>query len=156
MMGAVSRMGDALRARIVEISRRWVGTGYSHQASLEGVGADCLGLFRGVWRELYGAEPAVVPAYSPDWSVAEAELLQGAAERLLDPVTADQERPGDLVLFRMRDKGPAKHLGVLAQNGAQHPTFIHAYSVHGVVESALTLPWRRRIVGFFAFPSRSS
>ena len=29
---------------------RWIGTPYRHQASLKGVGCDCLGLVRGVWR----------------------------------------------------------------------------------------------------------
>ncbi|MEM1422329.1 MAG: peptidase P60, partial [Pseudomonadota bacterium] len=31
---------------------RWIGTPYRHQASLRGVGCDCLGLLRGVWRAL--------------------------------------------------------------------------------------------------------
>ncbi|MEQ9675505.1 MAG: peptidase, partial [Roseovarius indicus] len=31
-------------------------------------------------------------------------------------------------------------------------SFIHAYSGHGVVESPLSAPWRRRIVARFAFP----
>ncbi len=37
---------------------------------------------------------------------------------------------------------------------AATPTFIHAYSGHGVVESPLSAPWRRRIVACFAFPER--
>lgn len=155
-MGAALKMNDAFRERIVEISRRWVGTAYSHQASLEGVGADCLGLFRGVWRELYGAEPAALPTYSPDWSVGDRERLYDAAARFLSPVASGDEMQGDVILFRMREKGPAKHLGVLAKDAGRAPTFIHAYSLHGVVETALTAAWQRRVVGYFAFPSRSS
>jgi NlpC/P60 family putative phage cell wall peptidase len=34
------------------------------------VGCDCLGLIRGVWREIYGDEPEAIPAYSPDWAEA--------------------------------------------------------------------------------------
>jgi cell wall-associated NlpC family hydrolase len=43
------------RARVVALARTWLGTPYHHQASLRGAGADCLGLLRGVYAELYGA-----------------------------------------------------------------------------------------------------
>ncbi|HWW12917.1 MAG TPA: peptidase P60, partial [Brevundimonas sp.] len=47
-------------------ARSWLGTPYRHQASMKGQGADCLGLVRGVWREVVGAEPEATPAYVPD------------------------------------------------------------------------------------------
>ncbi|HMM10451.1 MAG TPA: peptidase, partial [Paracoccus solventivorans] len=53
--------------RAVEIARGWIGTPYVHQGSVKGAGADCLGLIRGVWRELYGTEPEAPPPYTPDW-----------------------------------------------------------------------------------------
>ncbi|MFY8139958.1 MAG: peptidase P60, partial [Caulobacter sp.] len=56
------------RARIVAAARGWLGTPYRHQASVKGVGCDCLGLVRGVWRELYGQEPETAPPYRPDWA----------------------------------------------------------------------------------------
>jgi len=56
-----------------------------------------------------------------------------------------------VILMRMRAGAVAKHLGVVARVGSG-TTFIHAYSGHGVVETALSLPWRRRIVARFAFP----
>jgi NlpC/P60 family putative phage cell wall peptidase len=59
----------------------------------------------------------------------------------------------DVILFRMRDGGVAKHVGLQAETGSW-PSFIHAYSGRGVVESALTPPWARRIVARFAFPER--
>ena len=59
--------------------------------------------------------------------------------------------PGDVLLFRMQTGAVAKHLGVQAETGPA-PTFIHAYSGHGVVESPLSRPWQRRIVARFAFP----
>ena len=55
-----------IRTRIVAEARAWIGTPYRHQASLQGVGCDCLGLVRGVWRALNGAEPEPTPAYAPD------------------------------------------------------------------------------------------
>ena len=46
-----------MSALAVEIARDWIGTRYEHQASLKGEGADCLGLVRGVWRELISLLP---------------------------------------------------------------------------------------------------
>ncbi len=48
-------------SRIVASARGWIGTPYVHQASTKGAGCDCLGLLRGVWREINGAEPESVP-----------------------------------------------------------------------------------------------
>lgn len=138
--------------RIVALARGWIGTPYRHQAACRGAGCDCLGLIRGLWRELRGAEPERPPAYSMDWSEpARQELLWQAAARHLVPKPLAEEAPGDVILMRMRAGAVAKHLGVMARVGA-NATFIHAYSGHGVVETALSLPWRRRIVARFAFP----
>ena len=137
---------------IVVAARGWLGTPYVHQASCRGVGCDCLGLLRGVWREVLGQEPEVVPAYTADWSEASGqERLWQAAWRHLRPKDLAAAAPGDVILFRMRDGGVAKHLGLQAEIG-DGASFIHAYSGHGVVESALTPPWARRIVARFAFP----
>lgn len=139
---------------VVAEARAWLGTPYRHQASCRGAGADCLGLVRGVWRALYGHEPAPVPAYTADWSEpARDEVLLRAATAHLVALRIEAARPGDVVLFRMRAGAVAKHLGILAATGSA-PTFIHAYAGHGVVESSLSAPWRRRIVGAFMFPER--
>lgn len=141
-----------MSAQIVSAARRWIGTPYRHQASVRGAGTDCLGLLRGVWREVLGAEPEVPPAYSMDWSEpARIEALWAAAQRHLVPKGLSDEAPGDVVLFRMRDGAVAKHLGIAGCVG-RRATFIHAYSGHSVVESPLSTPWRRRIVARFTFP----
>jgi NlpC/P60 family putative phage cell wall peptidase len=142
--------------RVVRIARRWVGTPYLHQASCRGAGTDCLGLLRGVWRELYGSEPEAVPAYTADWSEpAGEERLHDAALRHMALRPRGSAQSGDVLLFRMRRGGVAKHLGIAAQIGAV-PTFIHAYTGHGVVESPLAKPWQRRIVARFVFPGEGS
>lgn len=142
-------------SRAVEIARGWIGTPYLHQCSMRGAGCDCLGLLRGIWREMLGPEPEAVPAYSRDWSEPEGEeRLWAAALRHLVAKPLDREAPGDILLFRMREGAVAKHLGLQAGTG-QGASFIHAYSGHGVVESALTPPWERRIVARFAFPERT-
>jgi len=141
-------------AAILAVARGWLGTPYVHQASCRGAGSDCLGLIRGIWRELHGAEPIALPAYTPDWSEpAGDEALLAGAEALLTRVAPGEEAPGDVILFRMKRGAVAKHLGILSEP-APMPRFIHAYTGHGVVESPLTPPWARRIVAYFRFPQR--
>lgn len=140
---------------VVAAARGWVGTPYRHQASVRGAGADCLGLLRGVWREVLGAEPEAVPPYTPDWSEPQGEerLWRAAARHLVaKPLAA--EAPGDVLLFRLRRGAVAKHLGIQGRTG-RAASVIHAYSGHGVVESALGSPWRRCIVARFSFPERT-
>ena len=72
------------RDAIAAAARGWVGTPYHHQASCKGVGCDCLGLIRGLWRELCGPEPESLPAYTRDWGDATgSETLLAAALRHL-------------------------------------------------------------------------
>jgi NlpC/P60 family putative phage cell wall peptidase len=139
--------------RIVEATRAWIGTPYLHQASLRGAGADCLGLLRGVWREVIGHEPEAVPPYSPDWAEpSRTEALWQAAGRWLTAKPVLCAAPGDVLLFRMRAGGIAKHLGIQTAV-ADRASFVHSYAPHGVVESPLSLPWQRRIAARFSFPS---
>ncbi len=138
--------------RIVAAARGWIGTPYHHQASCRGAGTDCLGLIRGVWRDVLGHEPEAPPAYSMDWAEpSRDEVLWRAAVRHLTAKPLEDEAPGDVLLFRMRGDAVAKHLGIAGRVGAA-ASFIHAYSGHAVLESPLTLPWRRRIVARFSFP----
>jgi len=75
------------RDDIVASARQWLGTPYRHQASLRGVGCDCLGLVRGVWRDLVGPEPEPMRPYTPDWAEAGgSETLVQLGERYFDPV----------------------------------------------------------------------
>lgn len=141
------------RPDIVEAARLWLGTPYRHQAATCQAGSDCLGLIRGVWRSVLGGEPEAVPAYSLDWSEPQGEerLWRAAMRHLAQKDLAD-EATGDVILFRMRSGSVAKHLGIVSE-AAPTAAFIHAYSGRGVVESPLSLPWRRRIVARFAFPT---
>ena len=138
---------------IVGAAREWLGTPYRHQASCKGAGTDCLGLVLGVWRDVLGRLPEAVPAYTADWSEAGGrEDLLHAAMRWLIPTSVPQL--GDVLLFRMRDTAVAKHLGIVTELSPA-PRFIHAYSGHAVVETALSEPWARRIAARFRFPERA-
>lgn len=137
------------RARIVAAARRWIGTPYLHQASLPGVGCDCLGLVRGVWRETIGDEPESAPPYTPDWAEAlGAETLLEAARRHFTPVAIDAFSPGDVLIFRFRDHLPAKHVGVATTSSHM----VHAHSGACVSEVPIGPHWRKRIAAAFAFP----
>lgn len=133
---------------VVGEARRWIGTPYRHQGSRCGAGCDCLGLIRGVWRALHGAEAQAVPAYSADWRDGGAgDALEAAAVRHLHPVAGDPEA-GDVLLFRLMRHRPARHCGILIAPGR----FIHAQEHLGVVEMALSDAWARRVAGVFRFP----
>ncbi len=141
--------------RFASAARGWIGTPYVHQASCKNAGCDCLGLVRGIWRECLGEEPAPIPPYTHDWNEAPArEALLDEARRFLLERPKEIIRPGQVLLFRMRDGCVAKHLGVVA-SGAPTTRFVHAYSGHGVCETALTVPWRRRVVAVFDFPEET-
>lgn len=134
---------------IVDVARGWIGTPYRHQASLKGAGCDCLGLLRGVWREVLGEEPEDVPPYAPDWAeAAGAETLRDGFARHLMPVALDAWAPGDVVLFRMTRGGPAKHCGIVGgRRGAT--TLIHARQNRRVCEEEFSAFWRARLAYAF-------
>ena len=145
----------ARRSEIVEAARGWLGTPYRHQASCMGAGADCLGLIRGVWRETVGTEPEHPPAYTPDWAEARGgERLMAAALRHMKRVLPEDTGPGDVLLFRMIERGPAKHAAILVSPSIEQGTILHAYSGHSVCETRLTPAWTRRLVAAFQFPDR--
>jgi NlpC/P60 family putative phage cell wall peptidase len=139
--------------RVIALARGWIGTPYAHQASLKGVGCDCLGLLRGVWRELVGAEPESVPAYAADWAEAGGtEQFAAAARRHLTEISLHDAEPGDVLLFRWRPHLPAKHAAILAEHGRM----IHAHEGASVREVFFAPFWRRRAAFAFRFPPPSS
>jgi NlpC/P60 family putative phage cell wall peptidase len=137
------------RQTIVAETRAWIGTPYRHQASLKGVGCDCLGLVRGVWRAVIGDEPERAPAYAPDWAeAAGGESLAEAAARHLIAIDRDKIREGDVLLFRWRAQLPAKHAAIVTESDK----IVHAHDGAAVAEVALAPWWRRRIAYVFRFP----
>ena len=141
------------RSNIVAIARGWIGTPYHHQASRRGVGTDCLGLVRGIWRELYGTDPGAHATYARDWAeVSARETLLTAATHYLDPIAGTEhpsdQLPGRLLVFRFRIGSPAKHLGICTGDGRM----IHTMEGHPVAEVPIVPWWRRRVAGVFDFP----
>lgn len=138
---------------VIATARSWLGTPYHDQASLRGVGCDCLGLARGVWREVVGREPFPIPPYSRDWGeTGPREVLAEGARRMMIEVEPAAAEAGALVLFRMKPRAIAKHVGIISDPGS----FIHAYERLGVIEEPLSSVWRRRIAFAFLFPRPSA
>lgn len=138
-----------MRDAIIDTARSWIGTPYRHQASRKGVGCDCLGFLRGVWREVIGEEPELPPPYSADWAEAgRSETLAEAARRHLEEIPLDAIEPGDVLLFRWRDHLPAKHCAILVSR----ERMIHAHDGATVAEVYFANWWRRRLAYAFRFP----
>ncbi|MAP96629.1 MAG: peptidase P60 [Ponticaulis sp.] len=137
------------RSQLISSGRDWIGTPYRHQASVKGVGADCLGLIRGIWRDCLGAEPELPPPYTPDWAEAVGDdlLLDRFQSYFVERPIGDAE-PGDVLLFRMGLGCPAKHAALMT--GPTH--ILHAYWGRSVCETRLVPWWQRRIAAAFAFP----
>ncbi|MET3790755.1 NlpC/P60 family protein [Aquamicrobium terrae] len=137
-------------ARVAAEALSWIGTPYRHQASAKGIGCDCLGLVKGVWRALYGCELGAPQDYAPDWaSVDTRDVMLAGARHHFEACGADAPLSGRLLIFRWRPHLPARHAGI----AVAEDRFVHAYEGGGqVVLSALVPQWRRRIAGVFAFP----
>jgi NlpC/P60 family putative phage cell wall peptidase len=136
---------------IIRAARSWIGTPYHHQASAKGIGCDCLGLVRGVWREVYGSDPETPPAYSPDWAEAQGrETMLEAARRHMTQVAKDEACPGDMLVFRLRKGAIAKHAAIIS---GKHK-MIHAIEGAPVSEVHLGRWWGRHIAAVFRFPEK--
>ena len=135
---------------IIRVAREWIGTPYHHQAALKGVGCDCLGLVRGVYRELYGREPEAPPAYSSSWieETGSDELLK-ACHRHLSDVPLIDATVGDVLLFRMVRTGPVKHMAILVEDNR----IVHAYVGHEVLETSMAISVASRLAAAFRFPA---
>lgn len=139
---------DQFSMRLIAEARSWIGTPYCHAATLKGVGCDCLGLIRGIWRSIIGEEPEIPEPYRAGWiDKPGEERLRDAARRHLIEIPYSAFQGGDVLLFRWKDHLPAKHVGLATSDC----TMVHAHEGASVAEIDLGL-WRRRLVYAFRFP----
>ena len=133
----------------VELARTWIGTPYHHQASVKGVGVDCVGLIRGIYSEMYGQEAPYLINYSADWGDTNGnEDMLKAARTYLEPVPRKQLAAGHVVLLRWQDHRVAKHSMIMTSP----ITAIHAYEKDAVAEINLHRWWLDKIVFVFTWP----
>lgn len=137
---------EALNAAVVRSAREWIGTPYHHQQSVVGVGADCLGLVRGVWRDVVGPEVEDIPNYSSSWKTGGADVLLRALRRHMEPVFGASA--GRVLAFRYKQGLPVSHVAIATSAS----TMIHAYHARAVMEVEFSPWWLRRCVGAFEFP----
>ena len=109
--------------------RGWIGTPYLRRAAMRGVGADCVGLIRGVIADVTGAE-IVPPRWSVDPAALAAEPVMAAARDHLLPLPLAAAAPGHVVAYRTAAAMFA-HVGILTPGGV-----IHCSEVGGVREVA--------------------
>jgi len=137
------------RSAIVAEAHAWLGTPFVHQASLKGVGCDCIGLLAGVGRACghpdadrwdgdprrfkYGRLPV-------------AAMLRKAVAEYFDVIDLSQSLPGDVLLLTFLRE--PMHFGILTEKDPLQ--MIHSYQPIGrVVENGLDAKWRRRILGAY-------
>ncbi|SHF42059.1 putative phage cell wall peptidase, NlpC/P60 family [Ruegeria intermedia] len=136
-------------AKVIAAARSWLGTPYHDQQSVKGIGCDCLGLARGIWREVLGPEPFPIPPYSRDWGeTGPVEVLAEGARGCMIEVGRHDPPPGALLMFRMRERAIAKHLGIFTDCD----TLIHARERLGVIEEPFNRSWRRCVAFAFLYP----
>jgi NlpC/P60 family putative phage cell wall peptidase len=147
------------RDEIVAEAMSWKQTPYQHGQSLKGVGCDCLGLIRGVWRAVYGVEPVAIPPYSPDWAEMDAgePLLSGLRMRCPE-MAVEAAQAGDIIACQMHPGASVKHLAIMVAGRAGDKTarIIHAYWGRAVVVSWLRPFWITRAVAAFSFPEKEN
>ncbi len=142
---------DEFQKRVITIARSWIDTPYMHQASLKGQGCDCVGMVRGVYRELYGLEkePEAMPPYQPDWyEVDQKDPLLAFGRKYLKEVPFGEMIPGDVLVFRMKPHVSAKHCGIITDTDMM----VHAYSQQKVFEVSLGSHWLKKVAAVLRFP----
>lgn len=139
------------RYAIAHEARQWIGTRYHHQASLKGVGTDCIGLVAGVAaacgvpeaREFLSSPSLRCYGPTPD-----PEQLMAGASRFLRKIAIWEARTGDILIFKFRIE--PQHFAIISRDDPQY--IVHAYAqARRAVENRLDDIWRARILHAFRF-----
>jgi NlpC/P60 family putative phage cell wall peptidase len=136
------------RETLIAEARTWLGTPWHHQASLKGVGCDCIGFVRGAALPFVGPV-AIDLDYPETWHLyrAEPRMYLGFKERCQE-IDIDDIRDGDVLLFGA-GKGPAHHCAYVTPGGG----LIHCYrEARVVVEQGFSPWWRAKLRHAFRLP----
>ena len=136
------------RAAIIKEASEWLGTRWQHQASLKGIACDCVGLIRGVYRELSGIDTVIAADYPAAWHLfRQEEKLYTEAKKHMTEIDLKEVKPGDVLVFGFYNH-PASHVGILTAADS----FIHSYQDIGqVIETKLDASWKKRLRFAFSF-----
>lgn len=138
---------------IVEEARSWVGTKWIHQASLKGVGADCIGFIRGVGRGVGLIDPfetGEAARFANYGRNPSPTLLREACATFLDGIDKDEAGVGDILVFRIR-RDPM-HFAIRTERKGV-PYMVHAYvQAQKVCEHRMDqFYWLPHIVGAYRY-----
>lgn len=141
------------RFDVVRVARGWLRTPFNHQASVKGVGCDCIGLVAGVAAELGMPDAARwladVRRRSYTAEPDEKMLLEAASEYLVE-IPFHQLRMADIPLMRVRGGVKAQHFGILSSDNPRY--LIHAYAQsREVVENVFDGEWAARAVRAYRY-----
>ena len=146
------------RAQVVAEARTWLGTRWHHQASLKGVGCDCVGLVRGACLNLGIFEQNIFDmpqgrefvGYSRTPSGA---TLEAGCAAFMTRIDFADAQVADLVLMAFEKMEPS-HVGFLGDYPGGGFSLIHSCaSRRQVVESRLDEDLRSKIVSAWQLPS---
>lgn len=132
---------------LINEARTWLNTPFRHQASVKGIGCDCLGFLKGVARETGAVPRETLDAIPSDYGrEPEAAAIRAFALQWLDEVPVSEMVPGDIVFFAI--DGHVRHIGMLTDYGIIHclPNAL------GVREHRLDSRMRAQIRWAFRFP----
>ena len=142
---------------IVAEARDWIGTRWVHQASVKGVGVDCVGLALGVGLNLGlfsvdlvldAPETRELFAYGREPTTAQS---MAGCQAFLSPIELDALQLGDVVLLTFN--GQASHLGILGDYPAGGHSLIHAFvQARRVVEARFDESWASRLASAWRYP----
>ena len=140
------------RAEIVAEARTWLGTPFHHQASVKGVGGDCIGLVRGVARAVGFRDPFATgeaqrfAGYGPQ---PDARQLLEACRLFLRPIVISSAQAGDILLMRFCHE--PQHFVLVSSRTPDR--MIHSHmSVGRVTESGIDQRWWRRVLAAYSYP----
>lgn len=134
------------RADIVTEAREWLGTRWHHQASLKGVGCDCIGLVAGVARAL-----KVQAAYDFDGDFKlraygrqpDPSALLAGCDHLMERIPKTSARLGDVLVMKFETE--PQHFGIVS--AIDPPYMIHAFAqARKVVEHRIDALWLSRVL----------
>ncbi len=132
---------------LVKEAREWIATPYHHQASIKGVGCDCVGFLAEVAMTCGAITPALRAQFPTDYSrQPSAQSLRRLVAGVCYPVAFPMRAPGDIVLLRFEIE--PQHLGMLTR---LDPDYIIHCGEHGVIEHRVDSIWRARIVRIYRF-----
>ena len=103
-----------MRLHIVALARAWIGTPYHHQASVRGVGTDCVGLVRGSFASCMATTPRPPPPTRATGPRRGARELLDAARRHLIEI-AEIRRPRRRAGLPLPRRSLAKHAAIIAR-----------------------------------------